>query len=325
MTQYDVFNGDADGLCALQQLRLSQPQDSILITGVKRDIELLNALTAQVGDQVTVLDISLDKNRQAVLRLLAAGASIEYFDHHFAGEIPQHERLTVHIDTQAQVCSSLLVNHHLQGQYLAWAVVGAFGDNLFEAACQAALPLNYSEAELKQLEQLGTYLNYNGYGESLADLHYRPDDLFRQLQPYREPLLFIQQADAFARLQEGYQQDMAQAQQLEPIQQTTGSAVFILPNAAWARRCSGVLANQLARQMPNRAHALLTEQGGGSYLVSVRAPKANPMGADDLCRAFPTGGGRKAAAGINQLPAERYADFVQQFQQIYPALSGDCN
>ena len=32
----DVFNGDADGLCALQQLRLADPVDAELITGCKR-------------------------------------------------------------------------------------------------------------------------------------------------------------------------------------------------------------------------------------------------------------------------------------------------
>jgi len=39
---YDVFNGDADGICALIQLRRADPKpDATLITGVKRDIELL--------------------------------------------------------------------------------------------------------------------------------------------------------------------------------------------------------------------------------------------------------------------------------------------
>lgn len=41
MKIYDVFNGDADGICALVQLRLASPADSVLITGVKRDIELM--------------------------------------------------------------------------------------------------------------------------------------------------------------------------------------------------------------------------------------------------------------------------------------------
>ncbi|HBQ39206.1 MAG TPA: acetyltransferase, partial [Halieaceae bacterium] len=60
---YDVFNGDADGLCALVQLRRAEPLDAVLVTGVKRDIALLQQVEAGPGDRVTVLDISLDKNR----------------------------------------------------------------------------------------------------------------------------------------------------------------------------------------------------------------------------------------------------------------------
>jgi len=37
---YDVFNGDADGVCSLVWLRLSNPKNSKLITGVKRDTSL---------------------------------------------------------------------------------------------------------------------------------------------------------------------------------------------------------------------------------------------------------------------------------------------
>ncbi len=33
-----MFNGDADGICALHQLRLRKPLRSLLITGVKRDV-----------------------------------------------------------------------------------------------------------------------------------------------------------------------------------------------------------------------------------------------------------------------------------------------
>jgi len=38
MKYIDVFNGDADGICALHQLRLAEPVESTLVTGVKRDI-----------------------------------------------------------------------------------------------------------------------------------------------------------------------------------------------------------------------------------------------------------------------------------------------
>ena len=88
MTSYDVFNGDADGLCALTQLRNAEPREAVLITGVKRDIELLKQVQAQAGDVVTVLDVSLDKNRAALEHVLAAGAEVFFADHHFAGDIP---------------------------------------------------------------------------------------------------------------------------------------------------------------------------------------------------------------------------------------------
>lgn len=59
MAHYDVFNGDADGLCALQQLRLANPKSSQRVTGPKRDIALLERVNAKAGDSVTVLDISM--------------------------------------------------------------------------------------------------------------------------------------------------------------------------------------------------------------------------------------------------------------------------
>jgi hypothetical protein len=49
-----AFNGDADGLCALQQLRLAGPRaaagQETLVTGVKRDIALLDRVAASRGD-----------------------------------------------------------------------------------------------------------------------------------------------------------------------------------------------------------------------------------------------------------------------------------
>ena len=43
---YDVFDGDADGLCALHQFRLKNPAPAKLVTGVKRDIKLLDRVEA---------------------------------------------------------------------------------------------------------------------------------------------------------------------------------------------------------------------------------------------------------------------------------------
>jgi hypothetical protein len=51
MPYIDVFNGDADGVCALHQLRLHNPQESRIVTGVKRDTLLLKRIvSATVGE-----------------------------------------------------------------------------------------------------------------------------------------------------------------------------------------------------------------------------------------------------------------------------------
>ena len=63
---YDVFNGDADGILALVQLRLHEPKQSTLVTGVKRDIALLKQVDVESVNSVTVLDISMEKNIDAL-------------------------------------------------------------------------------------------------------------------------------------------------------------------------------------------------------------------------------------------------------------------
>jgi len=317
MTYFDVFNGDADGICALHQWRLAKPQESTLVTGVKRNIALLQAVEANAGDQVLVLDISLDKNREALQRLLVAGASVDYFDHHFAGDIPDHPCMTSHINTAANVCTSLLVNQHLHGKYLLWAVTAAFGDNLFDAAVDAAKPLDLNDGQLKQLETLGTLLNYNGYGVTEDDLFFHPADLYRDLQPFENPFDFISQSTAYAVLADGYASDMAKAAELAIESNDAATALVMLPNEVWTRRVSGVYGNALAREYPNRAHALLTLMDDGSYRISVRAPLNRKTGADALCMQFPTGGGRKAAAGVNALPANMLDDFIHAFKYQY--------
>ena len=317
MRFFDVFNGDADGICALHQLRLAIPVSSTLITGVKRDIALVKQVQAKVGDEVTVLDISLDKNRDELVRVLDAGASVTYFDHHFAGEIPAHDNLTANIDTDANTCTSLLVNASLNSQFLSWAVTAAFGDNLFSSAEEAAKPLGLSTEQLEQLKELGTCINYNGYGATLDDLIYTPIALYEMIKPYADPFDFINNEPGYQRLREGYYDDLKQAEQIAAEYLSDSHALFILPNDKWARRVSGVFANSLAQKFPGRAHAMLTRQEGDAFLVSVRAPLENKTGADELCRQFPTGGGRKAAAGINKLPAEQMPAFKDAFTQAF--------
>ncbi|MDB4512052.1 hypothetical protein N9060_01180 [Arenicella sp.] len=318
MKYIDCFNGDADGICALTQIRLQNPVESELITGVKRDINLLERVTAGSGDIVTALDVSLDKNRIALEQVLAAGAEVFYCDHHYAGDIPEHPKLTTLINTTPDVCTSLLINQTLKGRFLAWAVVGTFGDNLHRSAAALAKPLDLSATALEQLKNLGLYLNYNGYGSSLGDLYFDPAELFKRTSAYATPQEFIGgDAETFATLESGYHTDMTSAANSKPIFQNDSATIYQFPNEAWARRVSGVFGNDLANQNPDTAHAVLTDKDDGSLLVSVRAPLNNKQGADEICRQFDTGGGRAAAAGINKLNADELARFVNVFSSFY--------
>ena len=318
MAYIDCFNGDADGICALTQIRLQNPVESELITGVKRDINLLDRVSANSGDIITALDVSLDKNRTALEQVLARGAEVFYCDHHYAGEIPEHPKLTTLINTTPDVCTSLLINQKLKGRFLAWAVVGTFGDNLHRSATSMAKPLDISASELEQLKNLGLYLNYNGYGSSLDDLYFDPAELFKCTSTFKTPQEFIAGDKlTFSTLESGYHDDMRSASQSKPISESESATIFQFPNQAWARRVSGVFGNELANQNPDKAHAVLTEKSDGNLLVSVRAPLNNKYGADEICRQFNTGGGRAAAAGINSLSADDLSKFIDVFSDFY--------
>lgn len=284
MAFFDVFNGDADGICALQQLRLAEPRQSTLVTGVKRDIALLKQVEPTAGDELTVLDISLDKNRDALIRALEAGAKVMYCDHHYAGDIPSHTNLAAHIDTSSDTCTSLIVNKLLDGAHRGWAVVGAYGDNFDESAAQAAEPMGLNVQALAQLRELGICINYNGYGATQEDLHFRPAELFRKIQPHADPLTFINEDETLGQLRDGYYGDLERVRAVKPELETDKHGVYVLPAEKWARRVSGVFANELAQTAPERAHAMLTRLPDGGFLVSVRAPLATKEGADDLCR-----------------------------------------
>ena len=317
MQIYDVFNGDADGICALHQIRLSQPAESILVTGVKRNIDLLSSVQARPGDSILVLDISLDRNREALERLLEKRVGITWFDHHFAGSIPENPALSAHINTSPDVCTSLLVNGHLSNRHYLWAITGAYGDNLHESARLLAESHGVDVNLQESLANLGMLLNYNGYGETVDDLHYHPARLYEMLSSFENPIDFINQTDIVDTLHQAYNEDIECANALRAEQPDDKHAVYLLPDTAWARRISGVYGNLLARQYPDRAHALLTLKNNGHYVVSVRAPLTNRSGADALCRQFPGGGGRKGAAGINDLPREQLESFTAAFIAAY--------
>lgn len=311
---YDVFNGDADGIISLVQLRRAEPRKAELVTGRKRDIKLLDRVNAGQGDDVTVLDVSMRTNGDDLRRILEAGANVFYADHHNAGDMPDHPNLTALIDTSPEICTAMLIDRHLSGAYRGWAVTAAFGDNFRQLAIREAEGHNLP---LDKLERLGMLVNYNGYGAGVEDLHFHPAELYGHLADFDTPMEFLsEKADIFDKLDNGYEEDLAKVQGLNPMHEWKHAMVIALPGTAASRRISGVYGNMLAQENPDRAHAILTVQEGG-FLVSIRAPLSKRTGADELALKFETGGGRAAAAGINHLPLGRLDRFNEAFRTAF--------
>lgn len=309
MTRYDVFNGDADGLCALHQFRLAHPAQTVLVTGTKRENALLQRVPASAGDEVTVLDLSLPGNRDALLALLARGVKVRYVDHHEPGEIPKHPSLDALIDTDPAVCTSVLVDGILGGAARAWAVVGAFGDNLPDTANRLADAMALPADTRARWRELGDCLNYNAYGLTEDDLIYRPADLYRALAAYADPDAFIAGEPHFEKLSRSRRADFARAHNASASTHG-GARLYRLPDARWARRVFGSFANQRALAEPRFAHAVAVPRpGSGEYLVSLRMPDGAPVPAHRVCSAF-GGGGRVRAAGIDHLPRARLRAFA---------------
>jgi hypothetical protein len=144
-----------------------------------------------------------------------------------------------------------------------------------------------------------------------------PADLFREVHQYADPFDFHRNSAMLRKIREGYDRDMVNAAHLKPFRLYATGRVFWLPAAPWSRRVIGVFSNQMARDQPDRAHAALIENPDGSLMVSVRAPLTTCNGADTLCRQFATGGGRAAAAGINELPTSEVERFFSMFSHHF--------
>lgn len=316
---YDVFNGDADGICSVVQLRLAQPRDSTFVSGTKRDIALLDRVRAGRGDSVTVLDVSAHANRDALERLVRDGVAVEYFDHHYAGDAPLPRGVTAHIDPSPGVCTGILVDRHLHGAQRPWAVCAAFGDNLVDEARLLAAPLGLASGALDALRDLGDDLTHNSYSDRLEDAVVPPDAMARLLIGAGDPFRFVATSPAYAAIDEARRREVALARQTAPARVLPGALVYVMPDEAWARRVRGLFGNEVANARPSLAHAVMTVRDDGDYAVSVRAPRAHPHGAGALCRAF-GGNGREAAAGIGRLARGDLPAFVARLASAYPGV-----
>ena len=316
MPNFDIFNGDADGICAIHQIRLNHPQESTLVTGVKRDTLLLKKVISVKNSVLTVLDISSHANRDSLLQLLNQGNTIHYFDHHLSGEIPESPLFHPHIDINPDVCTSIIVDLFLKGEHRSWAIVASFGDNLHSSALKLADSLNLDAKEIEELREMGELINYNSYGETKEDLYFSPEFLYSVIHPYYDPLEFFHSSGELVKLRKGFLNDMTLAEAILPERNYTAGRIFIFPNEAWCRRVCGTFINKLAREEPDLAHSLLVERQDGTFQISVRAPLAKPYGAEKLCIKF-AGGGRAMAAGINDLAPEEVELFFEAFEKQF--------
>jgi hypothetical protein len=238
-------------------------------------------------------------------------------DHHYAGDLPPSPNLIAHLDPNPEICTSLIVDSLLGGRFRGWAVAAAFGDNLHDSARKVAATLDLTESQVAQLRELGELMNYNGYGQKVADLHLPPQALYEAVKPYADPLVFCKEGRILAQLRQGFADDLHRARGVKPLREAAHGRIFSFPAEKWASRIAGVFSNEKARERVESAHALLVDNGDTTFMVSVRAPIARRLGADVLCRAFPTGGGRAAAAGINALPAGQVEDFCRKFFEVF--------
>lgn len=65
-------------------------------------------------------------------------------------------------------------------------------------------------------------------------------------------------------LERAYKADMEKAANAQVLHDCDTTKVILLEDAAWARRVSGALGNDLANQSVNKAHAVFTFNSKGS-------------------------------------------------------------
>jgi len=324
-----IFNGDADGLISQHLLELSGVTPSVRITGLKREILLLERLPPSLESaNVYVFDISLEANRGALLPLLEKpGINITWFDHHEAGVLPDSARLRAHISSGRGTCTALLVHGALPGSDPRWAAMAAFGDNIPEAGEALLRSLGVKAAEAAMLREAGKLLNYNAYGETAYDVLFHPVEVAERLAPFRTPFEFIQESGFFGPIRHQFEEDEMQAQKVLPQKEKGLARIYLLPDASWARRFGGAFSNRISLENPTFAAAVLHPLIAGGYQISIRAPRLQKAGepgrpaqiplASDLAREFSTGGGRALAAGINRLPTSELSLFEKRFFDLY--------
>jgi hypothetical protein len=333
-----VFNGDADGLVAQHILGMEIGPPDLRVTGGKRDIELLGRVPPLDSGHIHAMDISLRRNLEALAALMPlvsmGNLKITWYDHHDPGEPPADANFVLHINQAPETCTAAIVNAVHALRHPLWAAMAAFGDNLPATASALASSGGASAHEAALLRRVGVLINYNAYGEKPGDRLFEPADLAARMAPFASALDFCWEASIIGPLAAQFDADRDRFQALSPLVDVPGAQAFLVPDEPFARRYGATWANERVLQQPGIALAVLHPREEGGYLVSIRAPRdwsgrasavnAAPGGApaqapsaSDLAKEFPTGGGRKLAAGIDVLPADQLDRFMARFGEFF--------
>lgn len=315
-----VFNGDADGLVGQHILGLELGAPDLRVTGLKRDIRLLHRLPPMESGHVHAIDISLRQNLEALPALLSQGnVKVTWYDHHDPGEPAAHPNLTLHVNQAPDTCTGAIVNAVCGHRHPLWAAMAAFGDGLPATGMALLAAGGADEESAKAIREAGILLNYNAYGESADDVLYVPADLALRMEPFASAPEFAREADCIRPLAERFAEDGERFHSLPPLLEEGSARIILVPDEAWGRRYAATWANERILSRPHEALAMIHPRKEGGYLVSIRASRGKQAKASaaDLAGEFPTGGGRKLAAGINDLPADQLGRFVARFREFF--------
>lgn len=325
-----IFNGDADGIVAQHILGLEIGAPDARITGRKRDIDLLRTAPPMERGSLHVMDVSLRRNLDALMALLpvmdTGGLDVTWYDHHDPGEPPSHPSLTLHINQAPDTCTGAIVNAVLGHKHPLWAAMAAYGDNLSATASALAASGGASSHEAALLRRVGVLLNYNAYGDEPGDALFDAADIAARMAGIESALDFCWDQTLIGPLAARFDEDRELFDRLDPLVESSAASAYLVPDEAFARRYGATWANERVMLNPSQALAVIHPRKDGTFTVSIRSPRDWRMekgkegavrSAAELAKEFPTGGGRKLAAGIDELPADQLRRFTDRFREYY--------
>ena len=258
------------------------------------------------------------------------GLGVTWYDHHDPGGPIAHPALALNINQAPETCTAVIVNAVTGHNHPLWAAMGAYGDNLSATASALASAGGASSHEAALLRRVGVLLNYNAYGDEPGDALFDAAEIAARMAPIASALDFCWEPSIIAPLAAQLRRGpRALPRARSPGGVGLGASAFLVPDEAFARRYGATWANERVMQKPGEALAVLHPRKDGTYTVSIRSPRdwragsarlqrirggadrgrSERKGAKDgegavpsaaeLAKEFPTGGGRKLAAGID--------------------------